>query len=189
MTLSHIHSGYTRSEQPVQAPNQAYWCCLATPKRHWMQMQCSTFAQTCAIRAYCQLYYCEKNALSTLFQFTRVRRTHQPHVDIPNKNYWTFFAALDFTNCYTHGRLNYNFLKTIDYGGTKKAKLAARTICSASLFFRTYFTSIAIQFDSHRQDFQEKINESTIVKLQKYERQGLKNQKIDHEVTTSTSLF
>ena len=33
MTLSHIHGGYTRSEQPVQAPNQVHWCCLATPKR------------------------------------------------------------------------------------------------------------------------------------------------------------
>ena len=33
MTLSHIYGGYTRSEQPLQAPNQKYWCCLATPKR------------------------------------------------------------------------------------------------------------------------------------------------------------
>ena len=55
MTLSHIHSGYTRSKQPVQAPNWVYWCCLATPKRPWMQMQCSSFTCTSAIRAYCQI--------------------------------------------------------------------------------------------------------------------------------------
>ena len=95
--------------------------------------------------------------------------------------------VLDFTNCYTHGRLNYNFLKTIDYRGAKKAKIAGRPcICSASLFFRTYFTSIAIQFDIHSQDLQKKMNESTISKLHKYERKGLKDRKIDHEVTTST---
>ena len=75
-------------------------------------------------------------------------------------------------------------MKTIDYGGTKKAKLAARTICSASLFFRTYFTSISIQLDRNGQDFHEKINDSTIVKLHKYERKGLKDRKIDHEVIT-----
>ena len=33
VTLSHIHSGYTHSEQPVQAPNRVYWCYLAMPKR------------------------------------------------------------------------------------------------------------------------------------------------------------
>ena len=27
---TYIHSGYTRSEQPVQAPNSSVWCCLAT---------------------------------------------------------------------------------------------------------------------------------------------------------------
>ena len=80
-------------------------------------------------------------------------------------------------------------MKTIDYGGAKKAKIAAGTICSASLFFRTYFTSIAIQFDIHRQDFHKKMNEPTISKLHKYERKGLKDRKIDHEVTSSTSLF
>ena len=58
MTLSHIHSGYSCSEQPVQAPNREYWCFLATPKWPWMQMQCSSFAHTSAIRAYCQIYYC-----------------------------------------------------------------------------------------------------------------------------------
>ena len=53
MTLSYIHSGYTRSEQPVQAPNST------TPKRPWMQMQHLSFAHMSEIRAYCQLYYCD----------------------------------------------------------------------------------------------------------------------------------
>ena len=62
VTLSHIHSGYSCSEQPVQAPNQEYWCFLATPKGPRMQMQRSSFAHTRAIRAYCQLYYCACNS-------------------------------------------------------------------------------------------------------------------------------
>ena len=33
VTLFNIHSGYSCSEQAVQAPNQEYWCFLATPKR------------------------------------------------------------------------------------------------------------------------------------------------------------
>ena len=31
VTLSHIYSGYTSSEQPVQAPNSSVQCYLATP--------------------------------------------------------------------------------------------------------------------------------------------------------------
>ena len=57
VTLSHIYSGYTCSEQPVQAPNRVCWCCLAMPKQPWMQMQCSICARMRAIRAYYQLYY------------------------------------------------------------------------------------------------------------------------------------
>ena len=49
----------SRSEQQVQAPNCVYWCCLALPKQPKMQMQRLSFAHTSAIRAYCQLYYCE----------------------------------------------------------------------------------------------------------------------------------
>ena len=30
--LSYIHSGYTSSEQPVQASNSSVWCCLTMPK-------------------------------------------------------------------------------------------------------------------------------------------------------------
>ena len=55
VTLPHIHSGYTISEQPVQAPNWMHWCYLATPKQPWMQMKCSTFTPTHVIRAYCHL--------------------------------------------------------------------------------------------------------------------------------------
>ena len=58
LTLSHIHSGYTSSEQPVQAPNSSVCCCLAIPKRPWMQMQNSSFTHMSAIRAYCQLFHC-----------------------------------------------------------------------------------------------------------------------------------
>ena len=32
MTISQIHSGYTSSEQLVQAPNSSVQCCLAMPK-------------------------------------------------------------------------------------------------------------------------------------------------------------
>ena len=54
VTLSHIHSGYSCSEQPVQASIQEYWVFFAMPKRPWMQMQRSSFAYKSAIRAYCR---------------------------------------------------------------------------------------------------------------------------------------
>ena len=62
MTLSYIHSGDTSSEQPVQAPNFRVRCCLAMPKRPWMQIQRSSFVHMCAIKAYCQLYCCALGA-------------------------------------------------------------------------------------------------------------------------------
>ena len=69
VTLSHIHNGYTSSEQPVQAPNSSVWCCLSTPKQPWMQMQRSSFTHTSVIRAYCQLYYCEMNLITSTWTF------------------------------------------------------------------------------------------------------------------------
>ena len=72
--LSHIHSGYTSSEQPVQAPSSSVQCSVTTLKWPWMQMQHSGFAHTSAIRAYCQLYYCGFggsicNLISNCFDF------------------------------------------------------------------------------------------------------------------------
>ena len=58
LTLFHIHSGHSCSEQQLQAPNEEYWCCLPTPKRTRRQMQPSSFAHMSATRAYCQLCYC-----------------------------------------------------------------------------------------------------------------------------------
>ena len=58
MTSSHLHSGYRPFCASCLAAVQTNWCCLVMPKRPSMQMQCSSFARTIAIRAYCQLYYC-----------------------------------------------------------------------------------------------------------------------------------
>ena len=48
-------------EQPVQAPNQKYWCCFVLPKRLSIWFDPGTQAGVLMIRAYCQLYYCGCN--------------------------------------------------------------------------------------------------------------------------------
>ena len=57
-TLSHLHSGYRSFCAGCLAALQTNRCCLAMPKRPWMQMQRSSFDHTIAMRAYCQQYYC-----------------------------------------------------------------------------------------------------------------------------------
>ena len=89
VSLSHIHSGYTSSEQPVQAPISSVHCCLATPKRPWMRMQRSSFAHTSAIRAYCQLYYC---ALYTCDH----RKSHVSSKRINNNNNNSAYCMIHF---------------------------------------------------------------------------------------------
>ena len=51
VTLSHIHSEYTCSEQPTQAANRVYLCCFSLLKQPWLQLQYSIWTHMQEIRA------------------------------------------------------------------------------------------------------------------------------------------
>ena len=82
--------------------------------------------------------------------------------------------TIGFKNCYTHGRLKCDLLKEVDPTLVKKAKQAS-LFGNLILWSKSYFTSVAIQFEKKDKTLQNLPNVKFFHHHEKEERKPERN--------------